>query len=113
MKIYFARHGESEANVGQVFWNGIEGYGLTERGRGQAEQLADRLAGVRFVALYCSPILRAVQTAQIVGARLGLLYEVADALREYNVGLLEGQPYSEATEQTYWRVRRLWMEKKN
>ena len=30
MKLYFARHGESEANVQQVFWNQPEKYGLTD-----------------------------------------------------------------------------------
>lgn len=90
MQLYFARHGQSEANVQRVFANGLHSYGLTALGRRQAAELADTLAGVRFAALYCSPILRAVQTAQIVGERLGLPYQIDDALREYDVGALEG-----------------------
>jgi len=70
VKLYFARHGESEANVQRIFWNQPEGYGLTDKGRAQAKALADALAGIQFAALYCSPVLRAVQTAQIVGRRL-------------------------------------------
>ena len=89
MKLYFARHGESEANVQQVFWNQPGGYGLTDKGREQAATLADNLAGIVFSALYCSPVLRAVQTAQIVGRRLGLAPEVADGLREWYTGILE------------------------
>jgi broad specificity phosphatase PhoE len=113
MKLYFARHGESEANVGQVFWNGIEGYGLTDKGRGQAAQLADSLQGVRFAAIYASPVLRAVQTAEIVSQRLGVPYEVTDGLREYDVGVLEGKTYSEARWKVYGEVNAAWMEKRD
>jgi broad specificity phosphatase PhoE len=109
MKLYFARHGESEANIQQVFWNQPEGYGLTDKGREQAATLADNLAGIAFSALYCSPVLRAVQTAQIVGRRLGLRPEVADGLREWHTGLLEGQGYSNETEALHWQVTEQWM----
>lgn len=97
MKLYFARHGESEANAQQVFWNQPQGYGLTDKGKEQAAALAAHLAGIEFVALYCSPVLRAVQTAGIVGRRLGLTPEVTEGLREWDVGILEGQRYSKET----------------
>jgi probable phosphoglycerate mutase len=111
MRLYFARHGESEANVGKVFWNGTEGYGLTERGRGQAAQLASSLQGIRLAAMYASPVLRAVQTAEILSARLGVPYEVADGLREYDVGILEGQAYDEDNQRLYWEITTAWMER--
>ena len=113
MKLYFSRHGESEANVQQVFWNQREGYGLTDKGREQAEALAGSLAGVQFAALYCSPVLRAVQTAQIVGRRLNLTPQVAEGLWEYDVGILEGKPYSKEREDLYWQVVIQWMEHDN
>jgi broad specificity phosphatase PhoE len=110
MKLYFSRHGESEANVQQVFWNQPEGYGLTDNGRAQADVLADSLAGITFAALYCSPVLRARQTAEIIGQRLHLIPQVTDGLREWDVGILEGQRYSEKTEACYWQVTKQWME---
>ena len=113
MRLHFTRHGESEANVQQIYWNGREGYGLTDKGRVQAGQLADHLAGIDFAALYCSPVLRAHQTAQIISRRLGIPYEIADGLREYDVGILEGQPYSEATHATYWAATVEWIEKEH
>jgi probable phosphoglycerate mutase len=113
VKLYFARHGESEANVQQVFWNQPEGYGLTDKGREQARALADHLAGIactsRFAGLYCSPVLRAVQTAGIVGRRLDLTPEVADGLREWHTGILEGASYSEETQGLHWWVTEQWM----
>ncbi len=113
MKLYFARHGESEANVQQVFWNQPEGYGLTDKGREQTRALGDNLAGVAFVALYCSPVLRAVQTARIVGRLMGLTPEVADGLREWHTGILEGQKCTKETEALHWWVTAQWMKHGN
>jgi broad specificity phosphatase PhoE len=113
MRLYFTRHGESEANVQQVFWNQPTRYGLTAKGREQALALADNLANIAFAALYCSPVLRAVQTAEIVGQRLHLTPDVTDGLREWDVGALEGQRYSEETEALYWQVTTQWMKHGN
>lgn len=91
MRLYFVRHGESDANVLRVFANRPGVHRLTEQGRRQAEALAESLTGTPFAAIYCSPILRAVQTAEIIAQRLALPYQIDDALREYDVGALEGQ----------------------
>jgi probable phosphoglycerate mutase len=109
VRLYFVRHGESEANVRQVFWNSDRdvSYGLTETGRAQVERLADQLAGIPFVAFYCSPVWRARQSADILSARLGLGYVVAPALTEYDVGELEGRSDA-ASWQRYYAVRDAW-----
>jgi broad specificity phosphatase PhoE len=91
MRLYFARHGESEANILKEFSNRPGKHGLTDKGKRQAERLADNLKSVHFTALYYSPILRAVQTADITAKRLNITYETKDALREYDVGILEGK----------------------
>jgi broad specificity phosphatase PhoE len=113
MKLVFSRHGESEANVQHVYWNQPGRFPLTPKGRQQAEALADGLADFQFSALYCSPVLRAVETAQIVGRRFGLTPQVADGLREYDVGVLEGQTYSEETEDLYWQAKMQWVKHNN
>ena len=113
MRLYFVRHGESEANVGRVYSNGLDVHGLTAPGRRQAAERADHLRGIPFAALYSSPILRAVQTAAIVAEPLGLAYQVEDGLREYDVGVLEGRTYDQETDRIYWEVTRQWMEEKD
>ena len=113
MKLYITRHGESEANVQQVYSNGLGVHGLTKTGRQQAAELSEHLRGTSFAALYCSPILRAVQTAAIVGEQLGLAYQPEDGLREYDVGVLEGRTYDQETDRIYWEVTRQWMEELN
>jgi probable phosphoglycerate mutase len=109
MKLYFARHGESEANVRRIFWDKPHGYGLTGRGREQARALAESLADAGIAALYCSPILRAVQTAQIVGRQLDLTPQIEDALSERDVGILYGQEISPENLSLCYRITQQWM----
>jgi probable phosphoglycerate mutase len=97
MRIYFVRHGESEANLLHEHSNRGFVHGLTETGRSQAAALAANLDGVSFARILSSPLKRAVQTAEIVSLALeapdGTIVpvEVTDALREYDCGVLEGR----------------------
>lgn len=97
MRLIFARHGQSEANVLRLMSNRAEpAHGLTALGREQAAALAEAIAARQPSALYCSPLLRAVQTAEIVGTACGLKAEQVDALREPDCGELEGRGDPEA-----------------
>jgi len=91
MLLYLARHGQSEANVQRIFANTGQKYGLTDLGRSQAEQLAERMAVRPIQAIFSSPILRAVQTAEIVSKRIRVPVEIQPALREFDVGEWEGK----------------------
>ncbi len=96
MRLYFVRHGQSEANVQRVISNRDLPHPLTELGRQQAEALARLLADVPLAAIYASPIMRAAETAQIVAASKSLPVEFADALREPDCGVMEGRTDEEA-----------------
>jgi probable phosphoglycerate mutase len=82
---------------------------LTERGQAQAQTLAERLRGEALTTIYCSPLLRAEQTAAILAADLGLTYTVTDALCEYDCGVLEGRSDAEAWQQHSAAVE-LWLQ---
>jgi len=69
--IYLARHGETEYNRERRF-QGQGDVGLNARGREQAAELAANAHGHGLAALYTSPLRRARETAEIVGAALGL-----------------------------------------
>src|SRR5436190_22995886 len=95
--IYLVRHGESEANVQRVFSNGKVDLPLTALGRYQAEQAAGWLATRTTAAhVFSSPLLRARQTAAIVGAALGSEMSVLDDLDEVRVGDLDGRRDAES-----------------
>ena len=88
MKLYFVRHGESEANTQHVISNRESPFPLTPKGRQQAETLAEKLKGNPFCTMFSSPVLRARETAEILSAALGIPYQVTEALREYDCGIL-------------------------
>jgi len=105
MKLYFVRHGESEANPQHVISNYASPFGLTELGRQQVHALAERLKDLPITTMYSSPVLRAMDTADILYQALGLPYRVTEALREYHCGVLEGQSDEES-----WRLHRQYYE---
>jgi alpha-ribazole phosphatase len=109
MKITFVRHGESEANLLGEFSNRGEKHPLTDRGIQQAEVLAGNLRGIPFTKIYSSPLFRARQTAQILSDSLGIPFEISDALREYDCGLLEGRA-DPAAWAIYWQVNNTWLD---
>jgi 2,3-bisphosphoglycerate-dependent phosphoglycerate mutase len=96
MRLYFVRHSQSEANVLRVISNRDLPHSLTTQGRQQAEALARSLGDVPLIAIYSSPIMRAMQTAEIVAAISGVPFEIADALREPDCGIMEGRSDEEA-----------------
>jgi len=112
MKLYFVRHGESEANLIHEFSNRGSKHGLTPRGREQALALAERLREVPVRKLFTSPLLRAVQTAQVLSYAFEISYEVTDALREYDCGVLEGKS-DEASWAFYTEVFEDWIKAGN
>ena len=90
MRIVLARHGESEANLVGEFSNRGTKHPLTDVGREQAADLAERLRELDVDRVLTGPLLRARQTAAIVGERVGVPVEVDDRLREFDVGAYEG-----------------------
>lgn len=112
MNIYFTRHGESEANLLREHSNRGFKHPLTEKGRVQAAALARKLEGVGVTRLFTSPIMRAVQTAEILSDILGAPYEITDALREYDCGILEGRA-DEAAWKLHFAVFDAWVQHKD
>ena len=99
MKLYFVRHGESEANIQHVISNRESSFELTPRGRGQAKALAENLKDIPITAIYSSPVLRARETAEILSQSFHLPSQVTKALREYDCGILE-----EKSDEASWKL---------
>ena len=103
-KYYFARHGESTANVDHVAagWSDVP---LTERGRQQAHDTADEIykTKLKFDKILSSPLSRALDTAKIIAEVIGYPVEkivVLDDLKEKTVGCLELGPPTEVYNKT-------------
>jgi broad specificity phosphatase PhoE len=84
--VYLARHGESDWNAAGRF-QGHADRPLTPLGRRQAETLAGELAATAALsAIYSSPLRRALDTAAVVGTRVGVQPVPLQELREVDVG---------------------------
>ena len=110
MNLYFARHGESEANIENVISNRDCIHPLTLNRQEQAANLAEHLMDAGLAGIFCSPIQRAVETAEIVGALLQVPVAKADALREFDCGIMEGRSDEKAWFEIGHAVR-TWLEK--
>ena len=91
MKIVFARHGESQANLLHEISNRGLKHPLTQTGRDQAVLLAHKLKDRSLSYIFSSLVLRAIETTVILANQLCVEYEVTEALREYDLGELEGR----------------------
>ncbi len=80
--ILWVRHGQSTWNVMDRMQGHELSPPLTELGREQAGHAAEALADRGVVRLLSSPATRALETAEIIGARLGLEIEVEPLLLE-------------------------------
>lgn len=99
------RHGETAANVSGI-WQGATDSPLNERGRMQAQAIAEKLAAdaTEVAAIYSSPLSRAFDTAQIIAGRLGMAtVERNPSLAEFNLGEWEGLSY-----EVLRHEKRLW-----
>jgi probable phosphoglycerate mutase len=101
VEFYVARHGQNEDNVKGIL-NGHRDLPLTDLGRIQARQLAEGIIaeGLSFDAIYCSPLSRAHETAEIVASMLGVAQKpiVIDELIERDFGIMSGQPATKIAE---------------
>lgn len=93
------RHGESTGNAAGI-WQGHLDTKLTDAGRAQAAALAARWQseGKTFDALLASPLLRALETARIIGEVLDLKIETDPVFMERDNGEMAGTARSQETE---------------
>ncbi len=105
------RHGETEANVQQV-WQGSLDAPLTVRGQQQVAATAVRVAALSqqhpIDAFYVSPLPRARSTALAIATAIQRQPTIAAGLREFDLGDWEGRSFRDLkeTEQLWerWRV---------
>jgi len=99
---YLIRHAErigaQDALVGRA-----PGFSLSERGRAQAQRVADWLAGKKIDHVYTSPVTRAVETAAAIATAAGVPVQTDDDLHEVNFGEWTGKTFGELEADAAWK----------
>ena len=103
MDIILIRHGQTEDNVGRIF--STKDTSLTAEGREQIRRTKTILDTLSFDRVYVSPLLRAIQTMEILGSK----GQVEERIREVDFGLFEGNTLKEI-ENKYPRQLKEWNE---
>ncbi len=91
-KIYLVRHGQSEANLKDVFL-GQENMDLTELGHEQAERTAEYLKNIHIDKIYASDLTRAYQTSEHTAKKKNLPITKNEGIREIRAGKWEILPF--------------------
>lgn len=92
--IYFIRHGETEYNKAFRFQGHLD-IPLNETGLQQAQTALENSKHYSFDKIYCSPLSRAKQTANIINSYHNLEIILDDRLKEIYMGSLQGQAFKD------------------
>ena len=87
-RLYLVRHGETAWSLSGQH-TGRTDIPLTDKGEGDARELAERLRGISFSRVFTSPSQRARRTSELVA--LNRVSEIEPDLAEWNYGDYEGQ----------------------
>jgi broad specificity phosphatase PhoE len=108
--LYLLRHGATEANLAEPYR--LQGRRhnppLARLGIRQAEATRDFLAIRPIHVCYCSPLLRAFQTASIIAAPQGLSPQPLEAITECDIGRWEGLDWQQIRyldADAYWKFQ--------
>ena len=91
-QLILVRHGETLHNVNGLA-QGWQDSPLSDLGQQQVARLARRVGELKPDALYSSPLMRAVTTAEAIRGVTGLSIQLLDGLREMNYGGWEGRRF--------------------
>ncbi|MGI6161323.1 MAG: histidine phosphatase family protein [Christensenellales bacterium] len=94
MKLYIARHAETEWNALRRT-QGMTDIDLNDRGRVQADALARKALCIKPEHIYSSPLKRAYNTACPAAKALGIDIKTDADIIEYNFGAWEGKTLDE------------------
>lgn len=100
--VFLIRHGLTD-HTGRRLYGRTPGLHLSERGREQAERLAERFSGVRLAAVYSSPLDRCIETAAPLAAAQGLCVTRRPALLEMDAGAWTNRPLSGLARTKLWQ----------
>ncbi|HVN78399.1 MAG TPA: histidine phosphatase family protein, partial [Terriglobia bacterium] len=98
--LYFLRHGETTSSQSGGYCGTLDP-DLTPAGREMARDFAKAYKNLAWEAVFCSPLKRAVSTAQPLCEALGLIPQLRDGLKEIAYGQWEGKTPEEVNRELH------------
>lgn len=96
MKVIIIRHGQTDDNINNIVQGSGGNSPINEIGKKQTFEAAKKLKEFNLSIIYCSKMLRAYQTAEIIAAQTKCLLKPIDGLEEVHFGEAEGMIVDEA-----------------
>ena len=104
MEILLTRHGQTEWN----FLKKVQGKAdikLNKKGVKQAEDVKDKLKNEQIDLILCSPLIRAVETANIINDSRNIPILIDEKLSERDFGEFEGMPTTDFDYEAFWSYK--------
>ncbi len=95
--IVLVRHGSTVHNENGV-WQGRSDSSLNEKGRKEAQLLAQELKDEAFDMVFHSPMKRAIETAEIIAKNHNATFKAIDSFIEIDVGDFDGAKHTDIIE---------------
>lgn len=109
-RIYFVRHGQSEANASRVFSSLPGKYPLTSKGTQQAAATGEYFKNLEIDEVYSSNLLRAFQTASIISDSHDIIPSQFEEFAEIDTGDLEDKPIDNESIAFYYGIVSSWID---
>ena len=102
--IVLVRHGENEWVKKHRLAGWLPDVHLNEKGHQQAQEAAQRLSALPVKALYSSPVMRCLETAEYIAQVFDLEIQPLDGLGEVRYGSWEGKKIKKLARKPLWRT---------
>jgi len=102
--LFLIRHGENEWTERGALAGRTPSVPLNEKGKEQANQVAERLKVQPITAVYSSPLLRCLESAQPLAAALNLSITVEPGVLEVDYGDWRGGELKELSKRPEWKL---------
>lgn len=100
--LLLVRHALTDV-TGRRLSGSTPGIHLSEHGRTQAKDLAERMATLRLAAIYASPLERCVETAEAIAEQRALTVHTMPELEEVGYGAWTGKTFAQLTRTSLWK----------
>jgi len=105
MKLYITRHGQTDWNYNNII-QGKSDIALNAAGRSQAMRIAQQLADIKIDMIFSSPLIRALETAQIINRYHSLAIICDQRIEERGFGNFEGSDLRQFNFADFWNIEK-------